>query len=306
LPDVPGSGVLALNLRDTQMHSYSVRDVERMLRLSRGTLRGLIEVGFVRPARGPRREYRFSFQDLIVLRAARALIQAKIPRRRIRRSLEELRRRLPAAVPLSGLSISAIGERVVVREGKSRFQVDDGQYLLGLDVSLEDGVLRVVERNELPDEAGARTANDARAPAAGLDAAQMFLQALDLESGDIPAALTAYRQIVELDPAWIAAWINWGRLLHEQGRPAEAEAVYVRACTECGEDARLMFNHGVLLEDMGRPEAALAAYHKAIEDDPGLADCHYNLARLYESLGKPQHAIRHLGEYRRLVSQERP
>ena len=32
------------------------------------------------------------------------------------------------------------------------------------------------------------------------------------------------------------------------------------------------------------------------------ADCHYNLARLYEALGKPQYAIRHLGQYRRLLS----
>ena len=30
----------------------------------------------------------------------------------------------------------------------------------------------------------------------------------------------------------------------------------------------------------------------------------YNLARLYESLGEAQHAIRHLGQYRRLTSGE--
>jgi len=35
--------------------------------------------------------------------------------------------------------------------------------------------------------------------------------------------------------------------------------------------------------------------------DPDLADAHFNLARLYESLGRAQHAIRHLGEYRRLL-----
>ena len=69
------------------MQSYSVRDIERVLRLPRSTIRSLIDVGFVTPTRGPRREYRFSFQDLIVLRAARALIQAKVSRRRIRRSL---------------------------------------------------------------------------------------------------------------------------------------------------------------------------------------------------------------------------
>ena len=59
------------------MRSYSVRDVERLLRLSPDTTRNLIRAGFVTPARGTRREYRFSFQDLIVLRAARALIDAQ-------------------------------------------------------------------------------------------------------------------------------------------------------------------------------------------------------------------------------------
>ena len=132
------------------MRSYSVRDVERVLRLSPDTTRALVKAGFVKPARGPRREYRFSFQDLIVLRAARALIQAKLSRRRIRRSLDDLRRHLPEAVPLSGLSISAVGDRVVVREGSNHWQVDDGQYLLGLDVTVENGVLRVADHKPKP------------------------------------------------------------------------------------------------------------------------------------------------------------
>ena len=76
--------------------------------------------------------------------------------------------------------------------------------------------------------------------------------------------------------------------------------MYRRALEQCGPDPLLMFNLGVLLEDLGRTEQALEAYQTAIGEDPTLADCHYNLARLYESLGKPQHAIRHLGQYRRL------
>ena len=107
------------------MQSYSVRDVERVLRLSRSTIQGLIKGGFVKPTRGPRRQYCFSFQDLIVLRTARALEQAKVPRRRIRRSLDDLRQHLPETAPLSGLSIRAIGDRVVVRDGKAHWQVDD-------------------------------------------------------------------------------------------------------------------------------------------------------------------------------------
>jgi DNA-binding transcriptional MerR regulator len=130
------------------MQSYSVRDVERLLRLSRSAIQGLIKGGFVKPTRGPRRQYRFSFQDLIVLRTARALTQAKVPSRRIRRSLEDLRQLLPETAPLSGLSIRAIGDRVVVRDGKAHWQVDDGQYVLELDVSVAHGELRVVERHE--------------------------------------------------------------------------------------------------------------------------------------------------------------
>ncbi|MDE2136412.1 MAG: hypothetical protein KGJ68_03180, partial [Gammaproteobacteria bacterium] len=158
------------------MRSYSVRDVERVLRLSPGITRGLIRAGFVKPARGPRRAFRFSFQDLIVLRTARALIDARVPPRRIRRSLERLRRELPSSVPLSGLAISAVGDRVVVRDGESRWQADSGQYVLGLDVTLEHGELRLVEHPA--------AAAPAVPDAAGGPARDWFNEALTLEPID--------------------------------------------------------------------------------------------------------------------------
>jgi tetratricopeptide (TPR) repeat protein len=278
------------------MRSYSVREVERLLRLSPDTTRSLVKAGFVKPARGARGEYRFSFQDLIVLRAARALIDANIPPRRIHRSLASLRRELPESMPLSGLSISAVGDRVVVREGETHRQVDNGQYLLGLDVSEHDGVLRVVERKG--PEASPTPATRATATA------DWFSQALSLESEDPQAALSAWQHAVEENPHNVAAWTNWGRLLHEQGERQRAAEVYGQALAQTGPDSLLLFNQGVLLEDLGNPAAALAAYQSALDEDPDLADCHYNLARLYESLGKPQHAIRHLGRYRRLVSSD--
>jgi tetratricopeptide (TPR) repeat protein len=274
------------------MRSYSVRDVQRVLRLSPAVTRGLIRAGFVKAGRGPRRAYRLSFQDLIVLRAARALIDARIPAKRIRRSLERLRRELPASLPLSGLAISAVGDRVVVRDGETRWQADSGQYLLGLDVTLEEGVLQVVEHRAEP--AAAATA----APAA-LD---WFAQGLALENTDPEAAVAAYRQATDENPRNAPAWINLGRLLHVLGRTVEAEEVYRRALGHAGQDPLLLFNQAVLLEDVGKTAAALDAYQAALAGDPDLADCHYNLARLYESLGRQQHAIRHLGEYRRLVS----
>jgi len=275
------------------MSDYSVRDVERVLRLSRSTLRGLINSGFVKPSRGPRREFRFSFQDLIVLRAARALIDADVPRRRINKSLDELRRHLPLTMPLSGLSISAVGDRVVVREGNAHWQADDGQYILGLDVKIEDGLLRVVDHKSMTSAAVPTTPSN--------EDIDWFEQGLELENTDPRAAIKAYAQAVDEDATNVAAWINWGRMLHELGDLKNAEKIYRRAVAECGTDPVLMFNLGVLLEDAGRTHPAIEAYQSAIEADPTLADGHYNLARLYESIGRPQHAIRHFGQYRRLM-----
>ncbi len=297
------------------MQSYGVRDIERVLQLSRSTLRSLIDGGFVKPTRGARRQLRFSFQDLVVLRAARALLQAHVPSRRIHKSLKELRAHLPEAAPLSGLSISAVGDRVVVREGHNHWDVNDGQYLLALDVQVQGGVLKVAEwsaqdATQRPPAgaaaragAGERVDSGAGAEEQGehWDADHWFEHGLGMEATDVDAALAAYRRAVELAPDYAGAWINWGRLLHQHGRRTEAEQIYRQALTQCGPDSLLLFNLGVLLEDEGQVGPALDAYQRAIGQDPTLADCHYNLARLYEALGKPQHAIRHLGQYRRLL-----
>src|SRR5207247_7267138 len=130
----------ASRARDTQgrqeiVHQYGVREVEKLLQLPRSTIRALIEAGFVSPARGPRKAWLFSFQDLIVVRTAQALAAAKVPRQRITRSVKELRRHLPRSMPLSGLSICAVADRVVVKEGHSRWQAESGQYLLAFEAN---------------------------------------------------------------------------------------------------------------------------------------------------------------------------
>jgi tetratricopeptide (TPR) repeat protein len=246
----------------------------------------LIAAGFVSPARGVRNAWLFSFQDLIVLRTAQALSHAKVPQRRITKSLKELRRHLPEAMPLSGLSICAVADRVVVREGGSRWQVESGQYVLAFEGDPADGSLSVIERSKA-DEAP--------------DAQEWFDRGAAAERDDPDAALQAYRQAIAADAAFLDAHINLGRLLHEAGRHAEAEQVYREAVNACGDDPLLLFNLGVLLDDMDRKVPAMEAYEAALRADPGLADCHYNLALLYEKLDKPKEAIRHMSRYRTLI-----
>ncbi len=272
------------------MHQYGVHDVEKLLHLSRSTIRALTAAGFVSPARGPRNAWLFSFQDLVVLRTAQALVAAKVPGKRITRSLRELRRHLPEKMPLSGLSICAVADRVIVREGASRWHAESGQYLLAFDGDPADGSLTVMERSE---------------PEAVPSAEDWFERAVALESEDLEAALHAYGQAIAADPALLEAHINLGSLLHEAGRHAEAERAYRAAIKAQGNDATLLYNLGVLLEDMDRGREAMAAYEAALRDNPALADCHYNLALLCDRLGKPKEAIRHMAQYRRLTNTRR-
>src|SRR5438876_3338576 len=99
------------------MQTYTLSGIESMLGLSRAVITGLVAAGFVTPSRGKRREYRFSFQDVVLLRTAYSLQAAQIPPRRILRSLQRLKATLPSELPLTGLRIAAVGNDIAVREG---------------------------------------------------------------------------------------------------------------------------------------------------------------------------------------------
>ena len=268
------------------MSDFGIRDVERMLGMPRSAILGLVRAGVVVPSRGARREYRFSFQDLNVLRTAGALRAAKVPARRITRSLRDLRRRLPQSVPLSGLRISALGDRVVVAEGGARWQTDSGQYVLELDVRVADGELRILAREEAPPEQ---------------TAADWFHRGLAAERDSPANAREAYERALSLNPALVEARLNLGRLLHEMAQLEASERVYREGLESAGNHPTLLFNLGVLLQDVGRRDEAIETYQAALREDPLFADCHYNLALLLEASGNRRGAIRHMAEYRRLA-----
>jgi tetratricopeptide (TPR) repeat protein len=222
------------------VHPYGVREVQKLLRLPRSTIRTLIHAGFVSPARGPRNAWRFSFQDLIVLRTAQALAAAKVPARRIARSMRELRRHLPQSMPLSGLSISAEADRVVVREGASRWQADSGQYLLTFEGSPADGSLTVLERGACTDaldeyiERGCtlhqsgrladaeRLYRDALA-ACGEDAVLLYNLGIVLEDLERkPEAATLYERALKVDPTFADCHYNLALLCEALGKPQQA------------------------------------------------------------------------------------
>lgn len=274
------------------MSGYSARDVGKLLGLSPAQVRGFVRSGFLEVARGPRRELRFAFQDLVLLRTAKELLGAGLPPRRIRRVLRELKRDLPSGRTLAGLSIGADGNRLVVSDGGDRWNPESGQMLFNFEVA-------EIARKVAP--LAARSARLLRESEATIDAAEWYEHGCELEASSPGEARDAYRRALELDPEHVDAHLNLGRLLHEDGELEAAEGHYRIALRERSGDVTAAFNLGVVLEDLGREEDAVASYEQAIATDAGCADAHHNLARLYERLGERRAAVRHWNAYRSLI-----
>lgn len=270
-------------------HPHTLRSIQEMLGLSRGVIMGLVEAGFVVPARGPRNEYRFSFQDVVLLRTAYQLRRAHIAPRTLLRSLRQLRSRLPQALPLSGLRIRAVGADVAVKEGDAQWEAQSGQMLLDLEVLGASGNSVAFLQHTAP----------AAEPVLA-SATEWYDRALSLEQDDPAAAEAAYRRALQLEPDFANAYANLGALLCEHQRWDEAVALFEQGLRRCPDVALLHFNRAIALEELRRNDDALAAYLACLRLDAGFADAHYNAARLLELAGHPQAAVQHYSAYRRL------
>ncbi len=271
--------------------SYSVREVSALLGLSPAQIRAYAEKGFLQPERGPRGEMQFGFHDLVLLRTASELSAANISPRKVQRVLERLREQLPSGRSLTAVRITADGDRVIVRDGESVWNPESGQSLF--DFSVADLAAKTAPLVH-------RAAREAREQET--TAEQWFELACELEMSSIDEAKDAYERALHADPRHSDAHVNLGRLLHEQGATAAAEAHYRAAVEADPEHETAAFNLGVALEDLDRIEDAAAAYATAIALDPDNADAHYNLAGIYEQRGDKQAALRHLKVYRALTA----
>jgi tetratricopeptide (TPR) repeat protein len=269
----------------------SAREAAQLLDLSPAQVRAYVRAGFLAPARDARGNYRFSFQDLVLLRTAKALAE-RIPARRVRQALRRLKAQLPSGRPLTGVRISVEGEDVVVRDGSAAWEPVSGQGVLDFDVA------------ELATKAAPlarRAAEAARTAEKGMTAEEWFHMGLDLEPHDLGGARDAYRRALELDPHHVDAHVNLGRLLHEAGHAGAAAEHYHQALALRPKDSTAAFNLGVALEDQGQAADAIRAYETALSADASNADAHFNVARLLERAGRKAAAIRHLSAYRKLT-----
>ncbi|MDR7484103.1 MAG: tetratricopeptide repeat protein [Armatimonadota bacterium] len=265
---------------------FTTREVAKILDLTQHRVRACVRAGLVAPNRGPRRSLQFSFQDLLLLKTTRDLLDARVPLPRIRRMLASLRRQLPDEQRLWGLTIYADGRRIVAWDGQARWQPDSGQFLFSFDAQ------DVAERIPPPDRPPRVTPM--------LTAQEWFRLGLELETYGPEEARRAYHQALEQDATLADAHINLGRLYHQTRDYERAEAHYRGAVERAPDDPVPRFNLGVLMDDLGRRDEAIRLYRQAIERDPDFADAHYNLGLLFEAMGRRTEAIAHLRRARAL------
>src|SRR5262245_14495265 len=274
------------------MKGYSATEVARLLGLPVGRIYSYVRSGFLLPEKGSNGGIRFSFQDVVVLRAAKGLVDARISPVRVRKILKRLVTDLPEGRSLAGLTISAEGTRVVAREGGETWDPESGQRLFDFEVAdLARKVEPIVKRQ----------ARDASGLEGEHTAEDWFEIGVHLEVAAPDEAREAYRRAVELDPRHADARVNLGRLLHERGELEAAEEQYRAALAADPDSVTGAFNLGVVLEDLNRIDEAVAVYERIVKLDAECADAHFNLARLYERSGRTIAALRHKKAYERLT-----
>lgn len=273
------------------MRGYTTRDVAGLVGLTTRQVQEYGRSGLLDPDRDHAGRYLFSFQDLVLLRTAKALLDARLPQRRIVRSLRKLKGQLPTGRSLTEVRITADGDDVVVTDNGRSWAPDSDQLRFSFDVA--DLAARVAPL--------ARRAIDEAAT--GQETAAEWLElGIELEVQAPAQARRAYGKVLELNPTHPDALVNLGRLLQEDGELDEAASLYARAIESSGGDhPTAAFNLGIALEDLGRDGEAADAYGRALAADPSFADAHYNLSRVLERQGDKVSALRHLKSYRALT-----
>ena len=271
---------------------YTTGEVADLIGLTHDQVRQYVKRGIVEPKRGGRREYRFSFQDVVLLRTAKGLLDDKVPARKAIAALTKLKGRLPKATPLASLRIFADGKDVVVRDEKELWDAESGQGHLdfGAPAAAEASgeVARIADR-EITDFSDLEE----------LGSHEWYNLGLDYEDSDMQRAKEAYARAIALSPENADAHVNLGRLFQLEGDLKRAKRHYRLALDTAPGHELAIYNTGTVFDELDELSTAAEYYHRA----PRVPDAHYNLARIFELRGDEVSSLRHLRIYRQLLDE---
>ena len=274
------------------MSGYTTKEVAELIGINTDQVRHYVRRKLIQPGRGERGEFRFSFQDVVLLRTAKGLLDAKVSTRKAYRALVKLKAEMAQAKSLSAVRIYADGTNVVVRDANHTWEVETGQTTLDFaaqelnPANVETVVEEIAEQHVLE-----------AAKASDLDTDEWYNLGLDLEEVDPDKAPDAYKQAIRLDPKNADAHVNLGRLYQLKGDLKHAKRHYELAITAKPGHQLAYYNLGTIFDELDETTKAADFYQKA----PRIPDAHYNLARICELRGDEVSALRHMRQYRDLV-----
>lgn len=269
------------------MSGYTTSEVSELIGLKPGQVRHLVRRSLLAPLRGERGEYRFGFQDVVLLRTAKGLLESRVSSRRAVRALLKVRSGLPSDKGLASVRIFADGNNVLVREDNRVWEAETGQNHFDFDQPAPARqVARIADRDLVV----------VREPDT-LDSDDWYNLGLDLEDASSPRAIDAYAKAIELNPANADAYVNLGRLLQLRGDIKRAKRHYERALDLVPNHQLALYNLGTVFDELNELDSAADYYLRA----PAVPDAHFNLARIFELLGDELAARRHMRNYRDLV-----
>ena len=264
---------------------YTVAEVARLFGFSPSRLRYWHRSRLLEPsARVSGRNY-YTFEDLVGVRAAKALLEQGVPLQQVRRSVESLRATLPeTARPLSELRVMADGRTVLVQDDDGTYEPATGQAVLDFRIDgLESDVVRLLHFDH---------DDRSRAYAHYLEGCRY-----DENEETYDRAERAYKKALSLDPTLSNALTNLGNLEYRRGRIGEAERYYQRAIECDPEQPEALYNLGFLCFERDDVSTAVTLFRQALGSDPSFADAHFNLAMALEEQEEWAEARPHWQQY---------
>jgi tetratricopeptide (TPR) repeat protein len=261
--------------------TFSTRTAARILAVSPERIRYWVKRNLVQPAAPRGRNYRFAFNDLLLMRLAKELLQERHYLDTIRRTFERVRALVDPERPLHSLKLTNDDGVVVVSDGGVMIEADSGQLVLDFRRNRQTG--KVEE---------------------GFGAARVrerFEEARRVAEEDPLKALSIYSELVNREPANFEAHMRLATLLERENDFGGALRHLLGAAAIMPASGEVHLKLGLLYLKREEPQHALLSFLRCLECDPANVEAHRNAAELYEATGRKREAQKHLGAIHRLI-----
>ena len=99
--------------------------------------------------------------------------------------------------------------------------------------------------------------------------------------GDLHSAVYHFKEVIRLDPARAAAYINLGAVYHRLDQYDLALVTLRRGVQLDSKRAEGHYNLALLYRELDEPDLAVDAYCEAVRLNPRMYDAHFNLGNIY-------------------------